>query len=131
MKKASGGMKLSLAVYREMEVFTQFSSDLDESTKAQLQFGQGLMRMLRQRQYHPYSQTEQVILLTAAMHHVMQPVAIDKIDEFCNGLLEYAPEAMPEVIAEIESTGKLSDEHQEIIITEAKKFRDKMFPSEG
>ena len=131
MKKASGGMKLSLAVYREIEVFTQFSSDLDESTKAQLQFGQGLMRMLRQRQYHPYSQTEQVILLTAAMHHVMQPVAIDKIDEFCKGLLEYAPEAMPEVIAEIESTGKLSDEHQEIIITEAKKFRDKMFPSEG
>ena len=55
MKKAAGTLRLDLAQYREMEVFTQFSSDLDETTKRQLIYGQGLMRLLRQPQYHPYA----------------------------------------------------------------------------
>ena len=54
-KKATGSLRLDLAQYREMEVFTQFSSDLDDSTKEQLHYGQGLMRILRQKQYHPLS----------------------------------------------------------------------------
>ena len=55
MKKAAGSLRLELAQYREMEVFTQFSSDLDELTRKQLAYGQGLMRLLRQPQYHPMS----------------------------------------------------------------------------
>ena len=129
MKKASGGMKLSLAVYREMEVFTQFSSDLDDSTKAELQFGQGLMRLLRQPQYHPYTQTEQVILLTAAMQHVMQQIPVDKINEFCSGLLQYAKDNIPDVIDNIKTTGDLSDEDKARIAEEAKRYRDSEFLS--
>ena len=60
MKSAAGAIRLDLAQYREMEVFTQFSSDLDEVTKRQLVYGQGLMRLLRQRQYHPLNQHQQV-----------------------------------------------------------------------
>ena len=74
MKKAAGAMRLDLAQYREMEVFTQFSSDLDEATKRQLTYGQGLMRLLRQKQYHPLTQHEQVITLVAALNHVLQDI---------------------------------------------------------
>lgn len=77
MKKAAGGIRLDLAQYREMEVFTQFSSDLDETTKRQLTYGQSLMRLLRQPQYHPMSQHDQVITLVSALHHVMQDVPLE------------------------------------------------------
>ena len=65
MKSAAGAIRLELAQYREMEVFTQFASDLDDTTKDQLVFGQGLMRLLRQNQSHPLRQCEQGILLCA------------------------------------------------------------------
>ena len=68
MKTAAGAIRLDLAQYREMEVFTQFSSDLDDLTRRQLAYGQGLMRLLRQPQYHPMKQHEQVILLVVALH---------------------------------------------------------------
>ena len=68
MKKAAGALRLELAQYREMEVFTQFSSDLDEVTKSQLTFGQGLMELLKQAQYHPMKRAQQVILLIAALN---------------------------------------------------------------
>ena len=127
MKTASAGMKLSLAVYREMEVFTQFSSDLDDSTKSELQFGQGLMRLLRQRQYHPYSQEDQVVLLTAAMQHVMQPVPVERIADYCDDLLKYAHENIPDILRTIKNTGKLSDDDKARILSEAKTFRDRQF----
>ncbi len=82
MKTAAGALRLDLAQYREMEVFTQFSSDLDEVTEKQLAYGQGLMRLLRQPQYQPMQQHEQVITLIAALKHVMQEVPLEKIDAF-------------------------------------------------
>ena len=84
MKSAAGAIRLDLAQYREMEVFTQFSSDLDETTKRQLTYGQGLMRLLRQPQYHPMKQHEQVITLVAALGHVMQPLSVDQISDSRN-----------------------------------------------
>ncbi len=66
MKTAAGAIRLDLAQYREMEIFTQFSSDLDDATKRQLAYGQGLMQLLRQEQYHPLKQHEQVIMLIVA-----------------------------------------------------------------
>ena len=75
-----------------MEVFTQFSSDLDDETKRQLVYGQGLMRLLRQRQYHPFSQHEQVVILIAALGHVMEQIPIDEIDDFRAQLLQFMQE---------------------------------------
>ena len=104
MKKATGAIRLDLAQYREMEVFMQFSSDLDEATKKQLRYGQGLMRLLRQKQYNPYKQHEQVILLTAAMGHIFQDVPVDKIPQFSRGLLDSAASEIPVLCEKIDRT---------------------------
>ena len=66
MKKAAGSIRIDLAQYREMEVFTQFSSDLDETAKAQLQYGKCLMELLKQPLCNPLSMPQQVITLVAA-----------------------------------------------------------------
>ena len=92
MKKAAGAMRLDLAQYREMEVFTQFSSDLDETTKRQLTYGQGLMRLLRQKQYHPLSQHEQVITLVAALNHVLENIPAEVISDAQHEMLAWFEE---------------------------------------
>ena len=127
MKKAAAGMKLTLAVYREMEVFTQFSSDLDETTKKQLQFGQGIMRILRQKQYHPYSQAEQVFILTASLRRVLVGIPIDSIGEFIEGFLKYSRYNLDSLMKSIEDTGKMSDEEADQIEKTAIEYRDEYF----
>ena len=115
MKKAVGAIRLELAQYRELEVFTQFSSDLDESTQRELQNGQALMRLLRQRQYHPYRQHEQVILLMAAQGHLFQHVPLNRMDEIVAELLRHVEQEESVLCARIEETGKASpDELQRL-----------------
>ena len=125
MKKAAGGIRLDLAQYREMEVFTQFSSDLDETTKRQLTYGQSLMRLLRQPQYHPMSQHDQVITLVSALHHVMQDVLLDDMGRFHTELIKYAEENMSDVCRRVDTTGQLSDSDREEILKVAKEFLEK------
>ena len=122
MKKAAGTLRLELAQYREMEVFTQFSSDLDETTKRQLVYGQGLMRLLRQPQYAPLAQHQQVILLVSALGHVMQDIPLDEIDRFEDRLLAYMEEQAPDLCHRIEMTGQLSQEDREEILQLAREF---------
>ena len=124
MKTSAGALRLDLAQYREMEVFTQFSSDLDDETKRQLVYGQGLMRLLRQRQYHPFSQHEQVVILIAALAHVMEQIPIDEIDDFRAQLLQFMQEQAGELCARIDATGKLADGDKDEILKLAKQFRD-------
>ena len=115
MKKAAGALRLDLAQYREMEVFTQFSSDLDEGTQRELQNGQALMRLLRQRQYHPYRQHEQVILLMAAQGHLFQHVPLNRMDEIVAELLRHVEQEESVLCARIEEKGKASpDELQRL-----------------
>ena len=116
MKSAAGTIRLDLAQYREMEVFTQFSSDLDETTKRQLVYGQGLMRLLRQAQYHPFAQHEQVILLTAALGHIMQELSPDQVGRFEARLLSDVSEQAPDLCQRIDSTGQLSPEDRSTIM---------------
>jgi len=125
MKKAAGGIRLDLAQYREMEVFTQFSSDLDETTKRQLTYGQSLMRLLRQPQYHPMSQHDQVITLVSALHHVMQDVSLDNMGRFHTELIKYAEKNMSDVCRRVDTTGQLSDPDREEILKVAKEFLEK------
>ena len=115
MKKAVGAIRLELAQYRELEVFTHFSSDLDEGTQRELQNGQALMRLLRQRQYHPYRQHEQVILLMAAQGHLFQHVPLNRMDEIVAELLRHVEQEESVLCARIEETGKASpDELQRL-----------------
>ena len=122
MKSAAGPIRLELAQYREMEVFTQFSSDLDEATKRQLAYGQGLMRLLRQPQYAPLSQHQQVIVLVSAMDHVMQDIPLNRMDEFRAGLLCALEEEAPDLCARIDQTGKLSQDDREEILELARGY---------
>ena len=122
MKKAAGTIRLDLAQYREMEVFTQFSSDLDETTRRQLAYGQGLMRLLRQPQYHPMCQHEQVVTLVAALHHVMQEVPLGEIAAFRSALLTYAEEQAGELCRRIDRTGQLSDSDRAEILALSHRF---------
>lgn len=115
MKKASGTLRLDLAQYREMEVFTQFSSDLDEMTRRQLVYGQSLMRLLRQAQYQPMSQHEQVITLIAAQDHVMQEVPLAQVNAMQKALIARAEQQMPDLCARIDRSGELTvDDRREI-----------------
>lgn len=120
MKKAAGTLRLELAQYREMEVFTQFSSDLDETTKRQLAYGQGLMRMLRQGQYKPKSQHEQVILLTAALHHALQELPLNEIEDYLSRLVEAIETKEPAICQKIDEEGVLTEEMKETILGFAK-----------
>ena len=122
MKSAAGAIRLDLAQYREMEVFTQFSSDLDEVTKRQLVYGQGLMRLLRQRQYHPLNQHQQVITLVAALGHLFQDVPVDQIDQAQRELIEELEGQAPDLCQRIDQTGKLPDEDRQEIVRLAKAF---------
>ena len=122
MKKAAKTIRLDLSQYREMESFTQFASDLDESTAKLLSYGQGLMRMLRQKQFHPYKQYEQVILLVAGLNHVFQEIVPEQLDAFIPALLQHFGETQGALCNAIEQTGQLSDDQQSQIIECAKEF---------
>ncbi len=122
MKKAAGTIRLDLAQYREMEIFTQFSSDLDETTKKQLAYGQGLMRLLRQPQSNPFKPHEQIILLVTATAHLMQDIPVDDIGKFREELLDYYHENEGSLCERLDRSGQLSDEDKGEIIEISKKI---------
>ena len=125
MKKASGTLRIDLAQYREMEVFTQFASDLDDQTRSQLEYGQGLMRMLRQKQYKPKSQHEQVITLVMALAHTMQGIPAPEVPKFIEGLIEMFESDHRDICDRIDQTGKLDDDLKKEIIDISVKYKEK------
>ncbi|MGN0438015.1 MAG: F0F1 ATP synthase subunit alpha [Lachnospiraceae bacterium] len=122
MKKAAGSIRIDLAQYREMEVFTQFSSDLDENTKKQLAHGRALMELLKQPLGNPFSMAEQVITLVCANAHVFSEIDVAKIKTFRMDLLEEFHENHSDLISQLESSKELSDDIKDGIIEAAKNF---------
>ena len=122
MKKAAGALRLDLAQYREMEVFTQFSSDLDDATRRQLAYGQGLMQLLRQEQSHPYSQHAQVLLLVSALGHVFLPVPPAQVRSTAQKLLAALEQQLSALCSRIDTTGQLTDGDCAQILDAAKRF---------
>lgn len=122
MKKAAGSIKLALSQYREMEVFTQFSSDLDEGTKKQLQFGQSLMGLLRQSQHHPYSQHQQVILLIAGLNECFAGIPLKKVRYAAEELLSHMEMTQPKLCASIDQNSDITKEEMNTIRKEAAEF---------
>ena len=125
MKKASGSMRIDLAQYREMQVFTQFSSDLDETTKAQLDYGKCLMELLKQPLCRPLASHEQVITLWVATHKLLTDIPVKELKTFQMDMLEYFEQKHPEIKAEILETKVLSDELGEKILEAAKEFKNR------
>ena len=123
MKKAAGSVRIDLAQYREMEVFTQFSSDLDDATKKQLAHGRALMELLKQPLGRPFTMAEQVIILVSANAHIFSDVALSDIKKFRADMLEFFKTEHPEIISTLESTKDLSEDTKSAIIDAATEFK--------
>ena len=122
MKSASGTIRIDLAQFREMEVFTQFSSDLDEETKQQLAYGNGLMELLKQPLGHPMSLAEQVITLVAATGKLFLTIPKEQIKETQGKLLQYFEDVHPEIGETIQKDKVLTDELRQQILNVAGEF---------
>ena len=122
MKKATGTLRLDLAQFREMEVFTQFSSDLDDTTKNQLLYGKGLMRILRQKQYKPYSGEEEVILLVCALGRLFVPIPEKEINKVSEEMLSYFKQNRMDLADRIKGSETLTDELRKEILDVAGEF---------
>ena len=125
MKKASGTIRIDLAQNREMEVFTQFSSDLDDMTKEQLQYGKGLMELLKQPLCHPMSLADQVITLVAANKRLLLDVDIKQMKEFQGRLLDFFKIEHKDVVDAINEKKVLDDGITEKIVEAVKEFKSR------
>ncbi len=134
MKSVAGTLKLSLAQYREMEAFAQFGSDLDQATQDQIANGQRQVEMLKQGQYSPMSMEEQVISLYAATPQKdrvswIRNLELEDIGRFESEMQEYFHSSHQDVLDEIRTSGKLSDETEAKLIAALDNFAEIFQPS--
>ena len=125
MKKAAGSIRIDLAQYREMEVFTQFSSDLDENTTKQLAHGRALMELLKQPLGRPLSMAEQVITLVAANAHIFSDLPVEEIKKFQMEMLDDFAKNHSHIIILLESSGILTEDLKQGIIKAAEAFKNR------
>ena len=123
MKKAAGSIRIDLAQYREMEVFTQFSSDLDDATKKQLAHGRALMELLKQPLNRPFTMAEQVIILVAANGHIFSDLEIGKVKNFRTEMLDFFASEHGDIISQLQTSKELTDDLKEAIIEAATEFK--------
>jgi F-type H+-transporting ATPase subunit alpha len=110
MKKLSGGIRTALAQYRELAAFSQFASDLDEATKAQLDHGERVTELMKQRQYEPLTIAEMGLLIYAADNDFLDDVEVEKIGDFENALLSYMKQEHGELMNSIVESGDWNDD---------------------
>lgn len=122
MKKAAGSLRVDLAQFREMEVFTQFSSDLDDETKAQLDYGKGLMELLKQPLGKPLSLSEQVVTLVGAIGKKFVSVPIKELKKYQGEMLEYFYSNEENIMSEIQTAKVLDDGLKESILNAIDRF---------
>ncbi len=115
MKKASGNLRIDLAQFKEMEIFTQFSSELDQSTTELLEHGRMLTELLKQPLYNPLPHYEQVILLYAAQHGFFKGIPLKELREYRTDLMTYIRSYGQDIISEIEENKVLTDDLMERI----------------
>jgi len=112
VKKLGGGIRLALAQYRELAAFAQFASDLDEATRAQLEHGQRVTELMKQKQYSPLSVAEMGIVIYAANEGFLKEVELNKIADFEAALLSYMNSEYSDLMNNINETGDWNDEIQ-------------------
>lgn len=115
MKKVAGSLRINLAQYRELAVFAQFGSDLDNATREKLLQGERLLQTLKQSQHVTLSVQEQVIVLYVATNKYVMDIQLNEIRKFNTGLLEYIKEYFPQIIKNIGETGELSNETETLL----------------
>lgn len=127
VKGVAGQMRIELAQYREMEVFTQFSSDLDPATQEMLDHGKILMELLKQPLYHPLRVWQEVVLLVAASEKLLDDVAPTELNDFRAQLLQYIETNGKVLTDEVEATGKLSAENRKTLLDLIAKFKQQVY----
>ena len=123
MKKAAGSIRIDLAQYREMEVFTQFASDLDDATKAQLAHGKALMELLKQPLCHPLSLHEQVMTLIMANNGVFDTIETKEVKKYQGDILSYMDLSYPEIGQKIEENRAIDEELVNKIMDAVKEYK--------
>merc|ERR1711990_158034 len=115
MKQVAGKLKLELAQFAELEAFSQFASDLDAATQAELARGQRLREMLKQAQNSPIPVEEQVALIYAGINGFLDDVPVSDVKEFVGKLRSYIRTSVPQFISSIQSEKKLTPENEETL----------------
>jgi F-type H+-transporting ATPase subunit alpha len=115
MKQVAGKLKLELAQFAELEAFSQFASDLDPATQAELARGQRLREMLKQSQSSPISVEEQVAIIYAGINGHFDSLLVSEVKEFVEKLRSYIRNSVPQFISSIQSEKKLSAENEELL----------------
>lgn len=115
MKKVAGQLRLEMAQFRELEAFTQFASDLDAATKAQLTRGERLVEILKQAQYAPMAVEDQIFIIFAGTQRYLDDVPASAVTKFQTEFLSYVGDSHPEIGAAILETGALSDESEQAL----------------
>jgi F-type H+-transporting ATPase subunit alpha len=110
VKRLSGGIRTALAQYRELAAFSQFASDLDEATKSQLEHGQRVTELMKQKQFAPFSVSQMALVLYAANEGHLKDVPVNKVLEFEAALLSFAKSEISDTMAHIDATGDWSGE---------------------
>ena len=110
VKKLGGGVRLALAQYRELAAFAQFASDLDEATRKQLERGQRVTELMKQKQYAPMSVPQMATVLYAVEKNHLDDVPVEKIQEFEAQLFQYMESEHAELMDKIGSDGNWNDE---------------------
>ena len=122
MKKLSGGIRTALAQYRELAAFSQFASDLDEATKAQLDHGERVTELMKQKQYSPLSVAEMGVMVFAADKGFLKDVVVEKINDFESALLSYMNTDHKELMAKINENGDYNEEIESTFTKALEKF---------
>ena len=115
MKKVAGSIKLELAQYREMAAFAQFGSDLDTSTQQLLNRGAKLTELLKQDQYSPMTVAEQVVSVFTGVKGYLDDIDVSSIKIFEKEIIEKIKSEKPEIINDIQSTGKLEENNEKLL----------------
>ena len=123
MKKVAGQMRVDLAQFREMEVFTQFSSDLDPATQAMLDHGHVLMELLKQPLYHSLAMWKEVVVLAAASNGLLDDIDLSALRSFREGLSAYVKQNGSAVMAELQEKGTLSEENMKQLLELIKTYK--------
>ena len=130
MKQVSGTLKIDLAQYRDMQAFAMFASDLDETSRSQLERGARLMELLKQGQYSPYPVENQVISVWAGTTGKLDNVPVDDVSRFESEMLEYIS-THTDVLSGIRDTGKFPDEAQEAAARAIEEVKESFRTSDG
>ena len=125
IKKLGGGVRLALAQYRELAAFAQFASDLDEATRKQLERGQRVTELMKQRQFAPMSVAEMAVSLFAAENGYLDEIPVEKIQTYEHALLQYMHSDHQELLDKVNERGVYDDEVQQGFTAALTAFKDK------